>query len=75
MCTESADEAVIVEGDAQPVADATMPSALGPAYLEKYGTPYPEDSVYVVRPRVVFGFIEDAAEFPGTATRWKFPDR
>lgn len=30
------------------------------------------NKVYVVRPRVAFAFIADAADYPATATRWKF---
>jgi hypothetical protein len=46
---------------------------LANVYQAKYQESYPNDSnVYAVRPKVVFGFIENAAEFAGSATRWSF---
>ena len=73
VCTETAAEAVIVEGVAQLISDATILKQLAEDYRGKYATGYPEDSnVYAVRPQTVFGFIEDEAEFTGSATRWRF---
>lgn len=73
ITTERADEAVIVEGRA---LLESQPAALAPVaerYAAKYAMGYPPDSaVYSVRPRVAFGFIENAADFAGTATRWRF---
>ena len=64
-------EAVIVEGLATPVEDAAALERVAAAYKKKYrmdprsmGEP-----IFIVRPRVVFGFIEKS--FPKTATRWK----
>ncbi len=43
---------------------------LASVYRAKYQEFYPNDSnVYAVRPKVVFGFIENAADFAGSATR------
>lgn len=72
---ESADEAVIVEGIA---AELTNPAELAPvaaAYRLKYqwDMEQPESPIFAVRPQVVFGFIEAADEFSGSATRWHFP--
>jgi len=48
---------------------------LASVYRAKYQEFYPNDSnVYAVRPKVLFGFIENAAEFAGSATRWSFSD-
>jgi pyridoxine/pyridoxamine 5'-phosphate oxidase len=73
VCTEHAAEAVIVEGIAQLVTDSKILRQASRAYEAKYGSGYPGDShVYAVRPKVAFGFIEDEAEFTGSATRWRF---
>ncbi len=76
VCTENADEAVIVEGVADEITDM---SVLGPfidAYKAKYDWQIePEqEPLYFIRPRVVFAFIENAEDFPGSATRWRFRD-
>ncbi len=74
LTTERADEPVIVEGRVERVADSGLLDRVRGIYREKYGMAYPEDSnVYAVRPRVVFGMIENPDEFPGSATRWEFP--
>jgi pyridoxine/pyridoxamine 5'-phosphate oxidase len=73
VCTERADEAVIVEGVAELVREPATLERLARVYAAKYEMPYPSDSnVYHVRPGVVFGFIEVATEFQGSATRWRF---
>lgn len=76
ICPEGAAEAVIVEGAAAEVTDA---SALQP-FIEAYAAKYDwslntdEGPFYVVRPRVAFAFIESADDFTATATRWRFRD-
>ena len=76
VCTERADEAVIVEGTAAPVADAAVLASLARPYQRKY-RPWTLDPalgpIYEVRPRVVFGVFERT--FPRSATRWTFPAR
>jgi hypothetical protein len=73
VCTKCADEAVIVEGIAEVVRNPSTLERLTEVYTAKYAMSFPSNSgVYLVRPRVVFGFIENAADFPGSATRWKF---
>lgn len=76
VCTENAAEAVIVEGVAQLLGNSKVLKRLVLIYQTKYNSTYPEDSnVYAVQPKVAFGFIEDEAEFSGSATRWNFmPD-
>ena len=72
ICTENAAEAVIVEGVAQLVGNLETLKQLGQVYQTKYASAYPSESnIYVVHPKVVFGFIEDEAEFSGSATRWR----
>ena len=73
VCTESAAEAVIVEGAAELVGNPASLNWLASAYAGKYGDNYPDDSfIYAVRPVVAFGFIESEEEFAGSATRWHF---
>ena len=72
VCTENAAEAVIVEGVAQLVSNVKALKRLGQVYRTKYDSTYPSESnVYAVHPKVVFGFIEEEAEFSGSATRWR----
>jgi hypothetical protein len=73
VCTEDAAEAVIVEGSAALADDPALLARIATAYQAKYASSFPADSnVYAVRPQVVFGFIENADEFAGAATRWRF---
>jgi hypothetical protein len=73
LSTEGAAEAVIVEGKATLHAvDASLLKEVAKRYEAKYAMGYPADShVYQVQPEVVFGFIENASEFSGAATRWQ----
>jgi len=72
VTTESAAEAVVVEGRAAIERDAALLGDVATRYRAKYEMGYPDRSeVYRVTPAVVFGFIEDASEFTGTATRWR----
>jgi general stress protein 26 len=74
VTTERAADAVVVQGSAELVADQELLVRVSELYEAKYPMRYPPDSsVYRVRPEVVFGIIEDAAEFSGAATRWQFP--
>jgi len=74
LTTESADEAVIIEGRAQLEGDADELAEVSAAYVAKYAMPWPPDSaVYCVVPHLAFGIIEEASQFAGSATRWHFP--
>jgi Pyridoxamine 5'-phosphate oxidase len=71
VCPGDADEAVILEGVAGPLEDAAR-ARFAAEYKAKYDwdvstTPQP---IYVVRPRVVHGLIEET--FTTSATRWVF---
>lgn len=74
ITTEHADEAVIVEGAAEAIAGKAAFKRFADAYKPKYDWDMSavEDGVFLVRPRVVFGFIEHADQFGGSATRWVF---
>ncbi len=78
VCTEHANDAVIVEGIAE-IADVAARRKLLPKYERKYkfdmGTMKDDilsmkEPVFAVRPRVVFGLWEK--DFIGKSTRWKF---
>ncbi|HEY6766802.1 MAG TPA: pyridoxamine 5'-phosphate oxidase family protein [Candidatus Sulfotelmatobacter sp.] len=78
MCTELANEAVIVEGIAE-VADVPARKKFLAAYEPKYNFDMGgmkeeilsmKEPVYAVRPRLIFGLSEK--DFIGKATRWKF---
>jgi hypothetical protein len=78
VCTEDADEAVIVEGVAES-ADVNARRKMIPLYERKYKwdlSSMKEDilslkePVFAVRPRVVFGLWEKY--FQTRSTRWKF---
>jgi len=72
VCTEKADDAVILEGAAEwvPASDALAP--LWQAYQKKYDWDVKGSGFYVVHPRVAFGLIEKDKLFTQTATRWQF---
>jgi len=74
VCTESAEEAVTIEGTASPVRDDETLASFRRVYKEKYDWPMDDvvEGVYRVAPRTVFGFIEHANQFSKTATRWQF---
>jgi Pyridoxamine 5'-phosphate oxidase len=78
LCTELANEAVIVEGIAE-IADVAARRKLLPAYERKYKFDMGamkddilamKEPVFAVRPRVVFGLWE--RHFVGKSTRWTF---
>jgi general stress protein 26 len=73
VCTERADEAVIVEGVAREVKDERVLERLARPYHAKY-RPWKLDPdlgpVYAVHPRVAFGMHE--SRFASAATRWRF---
>ena len=57
--------------------DGPPPSAVADAYKQKYEWPIDGQPglIFRVVPHVVIGFIEAAAEFGGSATRWEFEQR
>lgn len=74
ICPEGADEVVVVEGIAAEVTDPAEVSQFAAVYSAKYQFEFDpaENPIYAVRPQVVFGLIEAAEEFSGSATRWRF---
>ena len=74
ISTERADEAVIVEGMAEPVTEQALLEQFKAAYDPKYNWEIEIDrgGIFVVRPTVAFAFIEHLSKFESTATRWRF---
>ncbi len=70
VSTENATEAVVVEGEAHRFDDAVLLAEISTRYAAKYEHPAPPP-LFRVLPETVFGFIEHASEFSGTATRWR----
>jgi uncharacterized pyridoxamine 5'-phosphate oxidase family protein len=79
VCTEMADQAVIVEGTADPVRDVSLIRKMLPLYERKYKFDMSgmekdllslKEPIFAVRPRVVFGL--DEKRTLNSATRWKF---
>ena len=73
VCTERANEAVIVEGIAEEVRDASVRHRFFSVYEKKYEydmSSFADEPIYAVRPVVVFGLYEK--KFQTAATRWKF---
>lgn len=64
-------EAVIIEGQAAEITDASALDRIAAAYKKKYKMDprSMKEPIFAVRPTKVFGFIEKS--FPKSATRWK----
>jgi len=76
ICTERADEAVIVEGIARELCDTALRRLFLKAYKKKYRwdmSDYKDEPVYEVEPQVAFGLFEE--EFLSSMTRWRFSGR
>ena len=68
------EESIIVEGVATSVTAKTARTRILQTYREKYREGFPSDSdIYAVRPTVAFAFIDNADDFVGASTRWRFP--
>lgn len=71
---ESGDDVVILEGVAATESDAAVLQRFAVDYKSKYDIEVdvndPGYGVYRVRPRTAHAWLE--ADFPGTATRWRF---
>ena len=63
---------VIVEGAAEIISDHDVLRPVWEAYKAKYSWDLTGESMFAVRPRTAFAFIEKPQEFEGTATRWRF---
>jgi hypothetical protein len=72
VCSENAEEAVIVDGIARKLPERDIPAAAFTDYKAKYAWELDpkRGPVFVVRPNVVFAMPEK--QFPKGVTRWKF---
>ena len=70
-CSENASEAVILEGTARQTRAVPLRVRFAAAYRKKYDWDKSNGAgpVYEVRPRVIFGIVENADANP---TRWRF---
>jgi len=70
--SEDAAAAVIVEGSAKPLIDASIRKQFFPRYEKKYKMDIStmQEPIFAVRPQVAFGLREK--DFSKSATRWKF---
>lgn len=73
---ESGDEAVILEGVVERLAELDLLERFADAYKVKYDfrpdLTDPNTATYRLMPRVAFAWMESS--FPETATRWVFPE-
>ncbi len=71
VCSENASEAVILEGTASEIRAGPLRVRFVAAYKKKYDWDMSdsEGPIYQVRPRVIFGIVENADANP---TRWRF---
>ena len=67
---ESGDEAVILEGTAEPIHDSGLLAELDRQYFQKYAFHLDSGATYKVIPRVALAWLEK--DFVGSATRWEF---
>lgn len=71
---KSGDDAVMLEGMVERELDPETLSALTDPYEAKYGYRMdfanPDTPMYVLRPELILAWLE--ADFPHTATRWRF---
>ena len=72
VTTEQGHEAVILEGTAAVEEDPRILRPAWDAYRAKYDWSLEDESMFVLRPRVAFAFIETAEQFATAATRWTF---
>jgi hypothetical protein len=76
VCTERADEAVVVEGECRLVRDPSLSEKFFTLYEKKYKwdmSEFRDEPLFALSPRVAFGLFEK--RFPSGATRWRFPER
>lgn len=74
ITTESADEAVIVEGTAARERDPAVLERFVANYKVKYNWEMDpaRPGIFAFTPEVAFGFIESPDSFQASATRWRF---
>jgi len=66
---ESGDEAVIIEGQAEPIEEADLLTQLDSQYFKKYAYHLDAGQTYRVSPRMALAWTE--RDFTRTATKWE----
>jgi hypothetical protein len=64
-----------MEGLAEELRDSDIGRRVRDVYKKKYDSDlnsYSADPIYAVRPRVVFGLVENSKKVRGNPTRWRF---
>jgi nitroimidazol reductase NimA-like FMN-containing flavoprotein (pyridoxamine 5'-phosphate oxidase superfamily) len=76
VSVQAGEEAIIVEGVVEQIADPAAIRQFCDAYSAKYQWDMEgfAEPVYAVRPGVTFAFISGTGEFTGSATRWVFDE-
>ena len=74
VTTDDAEEPVILEGAASEETDGAILARFVEVYKEKYDWDMDPNvgGIYAVHPAKAFAFIENADDFAGAATRWRF---
>ena len=74
LAVEVERQSIIVEGTARTLTDDKARGRFNELYLAKYEFDMSgwTDPVYMVTPRVAFGYIDQPGKFEATATRWTF---
>jgi hypothetical protein len=72
VCTERAEDAVVLEAMAEWVSPSSALKPLWQAYYRKYKWDVKGTGFFRARPSVAFGLIEKDELFTQTATRWTF---
>jgi general stress protein 26 len=75
VCSENAAEAVVVEGTAYELKDASIRQEFLKIYEKKYKydmSSFADEPIYVLSPVVAFGLYEK--KFQTAATRWQFAE-
>jgi general stress protein 26 len=70
--TEHGNEAVILEGSVLHEEDHSVLRPVWDLYKAKYDWGLESESMFVLRPKLAFAFIETAEQFASAATRWRF---
>jgi hypothetical protein len=71
---ESAEEAVMLEGEAHKLLAPALRRQFNRMYRQKYDYDMGDtkDPIYAVRPQVAFGIVESQGKVGGNPTRWLF---
>lgn len=74
ISVEHSEGSVMVEGTAEITATESVPQEAFTAYKIKYDWELDPKMgpIYVLQPRVIFGFSNVPGEYTGSATRWTF---